>query len=105
MTEQLSKLYGSLPPWVQQSPAIVLLLLVIVGLMSGYLVTGRTFDREMNQCHADAALYKRIAFNAVGFLNEERAKKSQAPAPLKDAEPRTLAEQLEADERAAREGK
>lgn len=58
MGEEISKFYNQLPPWVQQSPAIVLLLAIIIGLMSGYLVTGRTFDRETARCQTDAALYK-----------------------------------------------
>lgn len=58
MPDEISRLYNSLPAWVQQSPAIVLLLAVIVGLLSGYIYTGRTFDREVTRCAAEKTTYQ-----------------------------------------------
>jgi hypothetical protein len=58
LPDEISKLYNSLPAWVQQSPAIVLLLAVIIGLLTGYIYTGRTFDREVSRCQTEAVIYK-----------------------------------------------
>lgn len=75
MPEETPKL-SDWPSWAillwRQSPAIALLLAIIVALLSGWLVTGRTFDREMGRCQKETEFYKGIFFN-------EREKAGRAP--------------------------
>lgn len=57
--------YNQLPVWIQQSPVILVLALVIVFLSTGYLYTGRTFDREITRCTQEAKDWKETALEEM----------------------------------------
>lgn len=89
-------------------PIILPLVLVVAFFMlmqNGYLYLGRTFDREMKQCEDRATEYKRLAFRGTRDLTDEASERARARhqptlTPLKDAEPKTLSDRLDEDEKA-----
>lgn len=92
---------------IEHSPFAFVLILVIYALMTGYLYTGRTHDREMSKCEQEVKEYKRAAWRGTRDLGEELSERARARhqptlPPLRDAEAKTLNERLDLEEQAIR---
>lgn len=84
------------------------LILIILGLLNGYIYTGRTFDREIGLCQQEKERYERIVLRSVRDLDDiantkARAQSKPTAIPLREINPIALEQKLAEDEKTMKE--